>query len=265
MCVRPSSTYRKPVTGELDAGEGLMARWLNERGYPFEFEPDWGVPTCPDFRVRHGSNIVAIEVKTIEGQGLFTNVRVGDHGFRPMDKALKPLREKIHAAARQLKPLASSGISLVILLANPHNRPVPFSAELLISAMYGDPAYQFASTGGTGSTGSTGSTDRMLLDRNGKLTNDHPYISAVALIREKSNAAADIETWYAKNRHDFSSTKKMIAEARRLGLLTGGTTVAVDLIDTVTDTPRVPPMFLNGPDDRRWAPTADGSGIERVQ
>jgi len=133
---------------------------------------------------------------------------------------------------------------------------VPFSAELLISAMYGDPAYQFASTGGT---------DRMLLDRNGKLTNDHPYISAVALIREKSNAAADIETWYAKNRHDFSSAKKMIAEARRLGLLTGGTTVAVDLIDTVTDTPRVPPMFLNGPDDRRWAPTADGSGVERVR
>jgi len=64
---------------------------------------------------------------------------------------------------------------------------VPFSAELLISAMYGDPAYQFASTGGTGGTGGT---DRMLLDRNGKLTNDHPYISAVALIREKSNAAA---------------------------------------------------------------------------
>jgi len=115
VCVRPSSTYREPVTGELDAGEGLMARWLNERGYPFEFEPDWGVPTCPDFRVRHGSNIVAIEVKTIEGQGLFTNVRVGDHGFRPMDKALKPLREKIHAAARQLKPLAGTAGSLATL------------------------------------------------------------------------------------------------------------------------------------------------------
>jgi len=66
--------------------------------------------------------------------------------------------------------------------------------------MYGDPAYQFASTGGT---------DRMLLDRNGKLTNNHPYISAVALIREKSNAAADIETWYAKNRHDFPSAERV--------------------------------------------------------
>jgi len=246
------------VIGGLDAGEERMARWLAEREYPFEFQPSWGVRTCPDFRVRHGSNVVAIEVETIAGWGMFRNVRFGEHGSRPMAEALKPLREKIRAAARQLKPLAGAGIPRVIAVANPYNRPVPFGAELMISAMYGDPAYKFDSDE---------ETDRVLLDRNGKLTNDHPYISAVALVREESDAAVDAAAWYDKHRSRFSSPEAMAAEARATGLFdtAARTRVTIDFIDTVSASPRVSATFANGPNDRRWSPTADGSGVERVR
>ena len=232
-----------------------MVRWLNDRGYPFEFEPDWGVSKSPDFRVHHGNEVVAIEVKTIEEGGLLKDVRPGDHGFRKMKDALKPLRGKIRDAAPQLKPLAGSGIPLVIAISNPHKRPVPDTVEFLMSAMYGDPTYRFARDGGAG---------RALLGLNGKLKSDHPYISAVALVREVSHDAEAAGRWHDENRSHFASPEEMIAAARRLGLMDpAGTRVAVDLVDTVTDAPRVPAMFVAGPDDSRWSLTADRSGLTR--
>jgi hypothetical protein len=248
------------VTKQLDGGEALFARWLDERRYAYDFEPDWGVETCPDFRVTIGSEFVAVELESIAGWGMFADLQVGELGSRPMAQALKPMRHKIRAAAQQLKPLAGSGMPLVVAIANPDNRPVAFTAELLIAAMYGDPAYEIAEDP---------SQDRMLLGRNGKLTNDHPYVSAVMLVREESAAAAAASRWFDDNRENFETAEAMIAAARQMeadGAFGSATWVAIDLVDTVSDVAApIPTAFSLGPDDRRWRPTDDGAGLQRVQ
>jgi hypothetical protein len=248
------------VRKDLDAGEALMAQWLTDRGYTYEFEPeDWGVNTCPDFRVDVSGHIVAIEVESIEGWGGFANTPVGQGFTRGMDRALRPLRAKIKEGARQLKPLAGTGMPLLVAVANPFRRPVPFSADMMISAMYGDPSYRF-------------STDRpggqMLLDRNGKLTNDHSYVSAVMTIRTAPGVREAAGHWFDENRTRFASAQAMMVEARRLeseGFFGNANVVAVDLIETVaTGSARLPAGFASGPNDTHWGPLPDGSGIMRL-
>ena len=95
-----------PVRNALDVGETLMERWLTARGYAYQFEPDWGVRTCPDVRVDVRGQVVAIEVETIHSRGLLTDQPIGTTLSRGMDKALRPLRHQIEGAAKQLKPLA---------------------------------------------------------------------------------------------------------------------------------------------------------------
>jgi hypothetical protein len=35
----------------LHAGKSSVTRWLEKREFFYEFEPEWGVRTRPDFRV----------------------------------------------------------------------------------------------------------------------------------------------------------------------------------------------------------------------
>jgi hypothetical protein len=260
----------------MDAGETLMARWLDRRALTYEFEPDWGVQTKPDFRVSSADEQVAIEVESIESWGGLDAVvkaleeRIARDpasanrpppggGFkRSMDKALRPLRTQIRHAARQLKPLAGSGIPLVVAVANPYDRPVPFSVDMMISAMYGDPGYEFPSDGGPG---------RMVLGRNGKLWNDHPYVSAVMVIRQALGAHEAAGLWFEENRPRFGSAPEMPKEARRLsaaGYFGDEQEVAVDLVETKSDAARVPAWLVGGPGDTHWVPNDDGSGTTRV-
>jgi hypothetical protein len=93
----------------LNAGEMLMARWLTDRGYSWDFEPaDWGVPTCPDFRVQLASGNAVIEVKAFETSGMFSDPLAAAAANRTMQRALKPVRNQIAEAAPQLKSLANS-------------------------------------------------------------------------------------------------------------------------------------------------------------
>lgn len=262
----------------MDAGEELMARWLEKRGLSYEFEPvDWGVATCPDFRVTAHQEQIAIEVESIEGWGGFSQVIkaleeriardpapadevvMGEGFTRGMTAALGPLRSQIRHAARQLKPLAGSGMPLLIAVANPYRRPVPFSVDMMISAMYGDPRYEFSLDG---------SPPRAALGRNGKLWNDHAYVSAVVVIRQAPGVSDAAERWFDENRTRFDSAIEMAAEARRLeesGYFGDEQGVAIDLIETRSEAPRVPSWLLDGPHDTHWRPNDDDSGITRVK
>jgi hypothetical protein len=246
------------VVKPLDPGELQMARWLEERGYSFEFEPsDWGVSTCPDFRVTVDGQVVAIEVESIESTGGFKSHPAGVAFSRGLDKALRPVRAKIKYGARQLKPLAYRDMPLIVAVANPYHRPVPFSADMMIAAMYGDPSYSFDSDGSARNT----------LDRNGKLTNDHPYVSAVILLRQAPGVRKAASEWFDANRHRFSTSEDIAAEVRKLteaGYFGDEQAVAIDLIETISDGPRVPPRFASGPQDTHWVPLADKSGITKV-
>jgi hypothetical protein len=238
----------------------LMARWLTDRGYSWDFEPaDWGVPTCPDFRVQLTNGNAAIEVKAFETSGMFSDPLAAGAANRTMKRALKPIRNQIAEAAPQLKPLANSGMPLVVALANPLNRPVPSEASMVIAAMYGDPAYTFPADGGPG---------RFTLGLNGKLTNDHPYISAVIVLRPDVRGIELASGWFDQNRASFSTPEEMIAEYRRLersGAFDSDNTVAIDLIETAGTATRLPENFANGPDDTCWRPIPDGTGMMRVK
>jgi hypothetical protein len=174
-----------------------------------------------------------------------------------MDKALRPVRAKIKKAARQLKPLADRGMPLIVAVANPYFRPVPFSVDMMIAAMYGDPSYNFGSDG----------TVRNVLDRNGKLTNDHSYLSAVMVLRQAPGVKRTATDWFNENRLRFSTSEEFAAEVRRLTserYFGDEQAVAIDLIETVSEAPRVPAGLASGPHDTHWAPLADKSGITKV-
>ncbi len=125
--------------------------------------------------------------------------------------------------------------------------------------MYGDPEYEFPSDGGAG---------RMVLGRNGKLWNDHPYVSAVMVIRQAPGVREAAELWFDENRTRFGSATEMGEEARRLGAagyFGDEQGVAIDLVETKSYAPRVPAWLVGGPGDTHWIPNDDGSGITQVQ
>ena len=238
-----------------------MATWLDDRDYRWEFEPgDWGVNTCPDFRVEVFGQKLAIEVESIESWGGFKTIKPGQPPFsRTMDRALEPVRSKIRKGARQLKPLAGTGMPLLVAVVNPYNRPVPYSADMMISAMYGDPTYTFPADGGPG---------RATLGRNGKLTNDHPYLSGVLVLRSGPGVKEAVSTWFDQNRTRFDRIEDVVAEVGRLetlGYFGDRAAVAVDVLETVTAPVRVPADFAGGPHDTHWAPLEDGTGIVRLR
>jgi hypothetical protein len=250
------------MTNTLDPAETMMVKWLDERGYPWEFEPlDWPderIRRRPDFRVHCHGLTVAIEVESIESWGGFEKLRAGPLPSRPIREPLRILRNKIAKGARQLKPLARLGLPLVVAVANPLNRPVPFSPAMLIAAMYGDPAYGFPPEGGPG---------QAVLGRNGKLTNDHRYLSAILLLRLHAGVKDAASAWFDENRAHFSTGAAMSAEARRLeqeGFFGDPDAVAIDLIETVGTAPRLPSDFASGPNDTRHGPLPDGSGLQRL-
>lgn len=98
---------------------------------------------------------------------------------------LRPVRHKIRAAARQLKPLAGSGRPLVIMLANPRGARVGLSPQEIVWTMYGDPAFAFSMDPRTGEAVDEGG---FITTANGKLRNDHPYISAVTVVSQRDRA-----------------------------------------------------------------------------
>jgi hypothetical protein len=105
---------------------------------------------------------------------------------------------------------------------------------MVIAAMYGDPAYTFPADGSAG---------RMTRGLNGKLTNDHPYISAAIVLRPDVRGLELASRWFDQNRASFSTPEEMIAEYRRLersGAFGSGNTVAIDLIETAGTAARLP-------------------------
>jgi hypothetical protein len=94
-----------------------------------------------------------------------------------------------------------------------------------------------------------GDAGRFTLGLNGKLTNDHPYISAVIVLRPDVRGIELTSRWFDQNRASFSNPEEMIAEYRRLersGAFGSGNTIAIDLIETVGTAARLPENFAQG-------------------
>jgi hypothetical protein len=163
--------------GNRAAGDILFENYLRERGIAVPpHEPDLGVTTHPDYVVERNGATCVCEVEE------FAPTTVSMLGG--MESMLKPIRAKIREAARQLKPLEGSGMALAVVIANPHNASVIMGDREIVWGMYGDPVVRAP----VSSRGTVGEPFHAA-DRNGKLTNDHPYISAVIVLGECSRAA----------------------------------------------------------------------------
>lgn len=145
-------------------GELLFESYLAEHGYPEPaYEPDLGVPTRPDYVVTRSEAEAICEVEEFNPNSGWTPAGAG---FRSAEDVLRPVRNKIRAAAKQLKPLADSGRPLVVVLANPGGAWVGLSPREMVWAMYGDAAFAFTADAETGEAVGLGG---FVTTRNGKL------------------------------------------------------------------------------------------------
>jgi hypothetical protein len=168
----------------IPESEVWFDRYLREHGYdPGDPEPDLGVSKKPDRLIERGGQRVVCEIKQFE-RGVFAG-RSGSIGSLLPRDVLKPIRSAVKEAADQLRPLQGSGDPLVVVLANPKKVDVPLEVSDVIHALYGDPTYRFTIDTATGRA--VGDVE-FFAGRNGRLRNFHRYISAVVVLRHRTNA-----------------------------------------------------------------------------
>ena len=169
-----------------EAGELLFEKYLVEQGYGLpEHEPDLGVSKRPDYVIKRDDYRCVCEVKEF-ARDASSLPRTPGYSSTGMDFVLKPIRSQIRQAAPQLKPLAASDMALVVVIANPHRATVFTGDREAVCAMYGDLAVTLTINP---AIGAAEGDPVWIADRNGKLTNDHPYISAVVFVREPGHGA----------------------------------------------------------------------------
>lgn len=169
----------------LTDGDRLMQRYLRDRELPGadDHEPDLGVSRRPDFFIpRAGVSLVA-EVKTLTKSPILERTKVAGFGrafSMGADELHRPIRSAVKEASRQLRPLRDHGHALVVVIANPHRLPFDHSLGMVLGALYGNEAVVMPFDSATGTLDEDAASAQFT--RNGKLTNDHPYISGVVLL-----------------------------------------------------------------------------------
>lgn len=141
--------------------------YLLDHGYtPGEHEPDLtsaGIGSKPDFLPTNASgDQIVCEVKAFGPNRLTRRLRLGGFFSTLGDELWSPVRDQVRAAARTLKPAQLLGLPLVVVITNTH--PSVF-VDLSVETVA-----------------------RALLGRGGKLTRDHRYVSAIALLRREEYA-----------------------------------------------------------------------------
>jgi hypothetical protein len=243
-----------------------------------EHHPDPGIEQRPDYRVQKADDVAICEVKEFrtsaieqriaEDQqrreqawretGISRRPRLGAISSKERHKAV---RRQIQKAASQMKALSPSGTPLMIVLANPNMVRLPFGVDDVALAMYGD-----ATLGGSVDVETGAMSDVGLIEGyNGELTNNHPYISAVVLLRRGSHERDYIDQWWEQNRERLATTypdpsdraAAALAETNGLTPPQGGY-FYVEVLHTknaITGRAvRVPPALFDGPHDAHWSP-----------
>lgn len=238
-----------------DPGELLFERYLAEHGGEIlAYEPDLGTSKRPDYLVRVAGQEVVVEVKSFD-----TQLRLpvpGPGGFVP-GPPFNAVRKKITVAAEQLKGI--SPYPLVVVLANPGHLPLPLSANQMIAAMYGDHEVTFTDDGLQWRTGRNG---RLHVDEpDGTVRGNHPYLSAVAVLRCTDAADAWATAWLQRDGGShpnvFAAYTAALTRAEQSGV--HGDTVSLDVFETVSEAAvPLPRNVFTGPTDTRWGRISEG-------
>lgn len=104
----------RPGSGRVGRtdGEREFELYLATHNYPEPvFEPHLGIGKAPDYLVTRAGAECVCEVKEFDAEPPNWIQRGG--GTTSMTNVLKPIRAKIRAAAKQLKPLENEGRPLV--------------------------------------------------------------------------------------------------------------------------------------------------------
>jgi hypothetical protein len=231
------------------AGEELFEAYLDQHGYPApEHHPDLGISKRPDYLVRLGEAECICEVKEFNPDEMSLPFS-GSGGTTSVTEVLKPVREKIRTAAKQLKPLADRDLALVVVLTNPHRAFVPLAEREVVWAMYGDPIFTFQVDPETG--GAVGE-ERFTTSRHGKLRNDHPYLSAIAVVSERPRAA-DFYDEQAESSTATTREEKIeeILGFQERGDVPEGSYYRADCFKTMSpEATPLPEVFFDGANDR---------------
>jgi hypothetical protein len=99
---------------------------------------------------------------------------------------LEPVRSKLHEGARQLCSSADRGRPLVLVVANPSDAPVILKDGAVMWALEGAPVTENPARSGSG--------PRHAIGDNGEVRQDHPHLTALAVIHER---VAEPETPFA--------------------------------------------------------------------
>jgi hypothetical protein len=256
------------------SGDELFERYLVEQGYdPGPHEPDLaarGIAKRPDFVPRCVQMQIACEVEQFAAGASALERRLsGQRTFAASPREVYgPIRNSIKEAAGQLKPLQPLKLPLVVVLANPEGAIVDLSVNNVVAALYGNPEFTMQIDPAAGSTVSGG---RFELGRDGKLTNDHPYISAVALLRrrehrqDKADELAAADTGQGAPRDLAEASVQALRLLRRLhqAELPEGDYVYVDVIETASASAMpLPEGWFAGERDSRWRLSAEGYFVQ---
>jgi hypothetical protein len=245
------------VAVKTDPGEALFERYLKANGYDVvAYEPDLGTTKRPDYLVRAAGQDVVVEVESFNTPPMPLTPR---SGFVNMTPKLKTVRNKITAGAEQLKGI--EGHPLVVVLANPRNSWVPLMGPVFIGALFGDSQVSFTADGEL--YFHSGRNGRLhVKEPDGSVRGNHPYLSAVAVLRLVYPQAA----WAAAMRQsqDAGNTTPLaiLREADHLLGQRGeewAESICLDVYECLSDSAvPLPREVFAGPHDTRWGITSPG-------
>ena len=238
-----------------------------------DHEPDLGVRTRADYRIRRDSPSVICEVKEFTTSGLQKRMNslaaVAAPG-RPQsfvasdEEIYGAVRKRIAVAAtKKLRPLKDRGEALAVVLANPHGIAIDLDDPAdVIAAMYGNEAYRIGVNLPPGVAGE----GEFFFDRDGALASRHRYLSAVITVHRRRRSADELDKWADRNRHRWEeiddSAEQVHAyldardEAWETAAQTPGEYSFVRVYSTISTATGqavpVPEALFNGPKDQFW-------------
>jgi hypothetical protein len=243
--------------GQKTAGDLMFEQYLREHGYAaVEHEPDLGVAKRPDYVIERAGTRCVVEVKMFDAAT--RSFPDQPFGTTNAETVMKPVRSQLREAARQLKPLAGSGLPLVVLLTNPHEAMVFLDEHHMVYAMYGDPIVVIDIDPEVG--GAVGDP-RHEVGRNGRLARDHQYISAVAVLSEREHAA-DFYDEMNRRYADLPADARWerIEDATTRGERQSGSYHRVRVFKTLSPSAApLPGVFFEGPHDELFEPNEEGT------
>jgi hypothetical protein len=254
--------------------EEWFDRYLIDHGYnPGDPEPDLGTKTHPDRLISRDGSQVVCEIKQFEQD--VVNAIAGQARTIGAAKWFNPVRRAVKSAAPQLRPLAGSDLPLAVVLANPKQMHVPLETTEVIHALYGDPTWAIEIDR---TTGSPVATPQFFAGLGGRLRNHHEYISAVVLLRHRTNAQDYADALASEMRGDRQPTTyeeaaelaepylNEMLKREHAGEIPEGKYFFVDVVKTASAsaTP-LPEDFFNGEGDSLWTLDADAGGYVKVR